>query len=312
MERCRVADGRDSSRQGGERTSTKLAAKRAASERIAAARMAEAKAVRRRNVMGAGAAVLVVLLLIGGIVFYGLTHKKKAVVGAGNPVVPASSTVTDGLKKAAAITAGVTSLSDVSGPPSRLTGAPLTGAGGKPEVLYIGAEYCPYCAITRWPLTVALSRFGTFSDLKTTKSAANDPAGPNTPTLSYHGSTYKSDYVDFVPVEAEDGLQHPLETPTPAQATLWQTLGGSGFPFIDFGGKWKQEGTLSSPAVLSGMSPEDVATQIGDATTKAGSTVQQGADVYTAIICGLDGGKPANVCTTAGAVAATAALSAIK
>jgi hypothetical protein len=311
MERCRVADGRDPSRQG-ERTSTKLTAKRAASERVAAARAAEAKAVRRRNVLGAGAAVVVVLLLIGGIVFYGLTHKKKAVVGAGNPVVAASSTVTDGLKKAAADQTVITTLSAVSGPPSRLTGDPLTGADGKPQVLYIGAEYCPYCAITRWPLTVALSRFGTFSDLKTTKSAANDAAGPNTPTVSYRGSTYKSDYIDFVPVEAEDGLQQPLETPTDAQAKLWQSLGGSSFPFIDFGGKWLQKSSVSDPGVLAGMSPEDVASQIGNATTKAGSTVQQGAEVYTSIICGLDGGKPANVCTSAGVVAATTALSQIK
>ncbi len=309
--RCRVADGRDSSRQG-ERTSSKLTAKRAASERVAAARAAEAKAVRRRNVLGAGAAVVVVLLLIGGIVFYGLTHKKKVVAGAGNPVVPASSTVTDGLKKAAAITTGVSTLSGVSGPPSRLTGDALTGAGGKPQILYIGAEYCPYCAITRWPLTVALTRFGSFSSLKTTKSSATDSVGPNTPTLSYHGSSYKSDYVDFVGVEAEDGLQQPLETPTAAQNTLWQTLGGAGFPFVDFGGKWMQKGTISLPDVLSGMSPEDVATQIGDATTTPGATVQQGADVYTAIICGLDGGKPANVCTSTGVIAATTALSAIK
>ncbi len=306
-----MADGRDPSRQG-ERASTKLAAKRAASERIAAARAAEAKAVRRRNVMGAGAAVLVVILLIGGIVFYGLTHKKKAVVGAGNPVVPASSTVTDGLKKAAAITLPISSLSDVSGPPSRLTGSPLTGASGKPQVLYIGAEYCPYCAITRWPLTVALSRFGTFSDLKTTKSSATDKAGPNTPTLSYRGATYKSDYIDFVPVEDQDGLGQQLETPTADQTKLWETLGGGSFPFIDFGGKWLQKSSVSDPGILAGMSPEDVATQIGDTTTKAGSTVQQGADVYTAIICGLDGGKPTNVCTSMGALAATAALSSIK
>ena len=60
------------------------------------------------------------------------------------------------------------------------------------------------------------------------------------------------------------------------------------------------------------MTPERVATQIADPSTKAGSTVQQGADVYTAIICGLDGGKPANVCTSAGVIAATTALSSIK
>jgi hypothetical protein len=29
---------------------------------------------------------------------------------------------------------------------------------GKPEMLYIGAEFCLYCAELRWPLAVALSR----------------------------------------------------------------------------------------------------------------------------------------------------------
>ncbi len=34
---------------------------------------------------------------------------------------------------------------------------------GKPEVLFVGAEFCPFCAAERWPLIVALSRFGHFS-----------------------------------------------------------------------------------------------------------------------------------------------------
>src|SRR4051794_36222191 len=41
---------------------------------------------------------------------------------------------------------------------------PLTNAG-KPEVLFIGGEFCPYCAGERWALVQALSRFGTFSGL---------------------------------------------------------------------------------------------------------------------------------------------------
>jgi len=32
-------------------------------------------------------------------------------------------------------------------------------------VVYIGAEYCPYCAVERWPLIVALNRFGTLTNL---------------------------------------------------------------------------------------------------------------------------------------------------
>ncbi|QLQ14649.1 MAG: DUF929 family protein [Micropruina sp.] len=29
-------------------------------------------------------------------------------------------------------------------------------------MLYVGAEFCPFCAMARLPLTIALSRFGTF------------------------------------------------------------------------------------------------------------------------------------------------------
>ena len=38
-------------------------------------------------------------------------------------------------------------------------------SNGKPEILYIGAEFCPYCAAERWAIAVALSRFGTLSPL---------------------------------------------------------------------------------------------------------------------------------------------------
>src|ERR1700747_2103471 len=31
-------------------------------------------------------------------------------------------------------------------PVSHISGSPLKGSDGKPEVLYIGAEWCPYCA----------------------------------------------------------------------------------------------------------------------------------------------------------------------
>ena len=33
-------------------------------------------------------------------------------------------------------------------------------SSGMPEMLYIGADYCPFCAITRWGMIVALMRFG--------------------------------------------------------------------------------------------------------------------------------------------------------
>lgn len=305
-----MADDRHDSRQG--RPSTKLAAKKAASERIAAARAAQAKANRRRNLLVAGGSTLAIVLVVGLIVVIGLSTKKKTSSGGGNPVVAASSTVTAGLAAAAKLTSVRPDLTTVTGPPAHLTGAALTGSGGKPQVLYVGADYCPYCAVTRWPLTVALSRFGTFSNLSTTKSAANDAAGPNTPTLSYHGASYTSQYIDFAGLEQQDGLGKPLDSLSAAQNSLFENFGKGNYPFIDFGGKWMQSGASSLPPTLAGLSPEDVATDIANTTSKPGAMVAAGADVFTAIICQLDGGKPANVCTAAGVATATTALAAIK
>ena len=94
----------------------------------------------------------------------------------------------------------------------KVSGTPLSGPDGHPEVFYLGAEYCPYCAAERWPMIVALSRFGTFSGLKTTSSSSTD-IYPNTPTFTFHGATYTSQYVDFVSVETTDRNQNPLESP---------------------------------------------------------------------------------------------------
>jgi hypothetical protein len=86
-----------------------------------------------------------------------------------------------------------------------VTGSPRT-AGGKPEVLYVGAGFCPYCAALRWPLIVALSRFGSFSGLTPDRSAITAGSGqrepyPATPTWTFHGSSYASKYLVFTPVE---------------------------------------------------------------------------------------------------------------
>ena len=81
--------------------------------------------------------------------------------------------------------------------------APLTGPNGKPLIFYFGAEFCPYCAAERWPLIVALSRFGTFTGLSTTTSSSSD-AYPNTPTFTFRAASYTSDYVSFQAVEASD------------------------------------------------------------------------------------------------------------
>jgi Domain of unknown function (DUF929) len=297
------------------RTSTKYAAKKAATERIAAARAAQAKAARRRNIMVAGGSALAVVLVIGLIVAFGLSTKKKITA---NAVVSAPKSVTSAITAAATSTlTGIPDISAIGGPPTILTGAPLTNAAGLPQVLYVGAEYCPNCAATRWPLAIALSRFGAFSNLKTTYSSTSD-ADPSTPTLSFRGSSYTSQYINFDGKEQVDGANKPLDTLSATESSLFQNLGGTksdpnpGYPFIDFGGIWKQNGTSIDPALLKGMTPESVAASLANDTAKPGSTIKASTDVFTAIICRMDGGKPANVCTATAVVAATAALAGAK
>ena len=53
-------------------------------------------------------------------------------------------------------------------------------------MLYYGAEYCPYCAAERWAIAAALSRFGTWSNLKITASSHTDVYA-ETHTFSYYG-----------------------------------------------------------------------------------------------------------------------------
>src|SRR5207245_7045155 len=112
-------------------------------------------------------------------------------------------------------------LHTVKGPPPI-----LVGPTGKPQFLYVGAEYCPYCAAQRWATVVALSRFGTFSKLYQTTSSSSD-VYPSTPTFTFYSALYKgpvytSSYIDFVPVETQGNVQdssgnYPtLQTPTAA------------------------------------------------------------------------------------------------
>jgi hypothetical protein len=304
------ASGQDEGR-GKDRPSNKYAAKKAASERLAAQRAAQQRAERRRNVLVAGGSTLGVIIVVVVIVVVGLATKKNGTSsGSGNAVVGASSAVTDGVSAAATGTLSQSSpeFATISGPPSAITGDALKGPDGKPQVLYVGAEYCPYCAATRWPLAVALARFGTFDNLKTTYSADSDQAGPHIPTLSFHGSSYTSQYVDFVGVEHQDGVGKPLENLTNDQNKLFENLGGGAYPFIDFGGKWMQKGSSFDPNILKGMTPDEVAKTLTDSNSKQGKTVQAGADVFTAIICEIDGGQPSDVCTAPSVTAASKAL----
>jgi hypothetical protein len=180
----------------------------------------------------------------------------------------------------------------------RASGTPLTGPNGHPEVFYMGAEYCPYCAAERWPMIIALSRFGTFSGLKTTSSSSSD-VYPNTPTFTFHGATYTSQYLDFVSVETTDRDRNPLESPTSAQQALVNQYDTSGsIPFVDFGNRYAFAGAMYLPDVLSGMSWQAVADSLAAPTSPQAKAILGSANIISAALCRLTADQPGTVCSS--------------
>ena len=180
-----------------------------------------------------------------------------------------------------------------------VSGTLLSGPKALPEVFYLGAEYCPYCAAERWPMIIALSRFGTFSGLKTTTSSSSD-VYPNTPTFTFHGATYTSQYIDFVSVETTDRDRNPLESPTAAQQALVTQYDTSGsIPFVDFGNRYAFSGAMYLPDILSGMSWQAVADTLQQPTSNQAKAILGSANLITAAVCKMTSDQPASVCSSA-------------
>ncbi|MGW6276241.1 DUF929 family protein [Kribbella sp. NPDC055071] len=285
-------------------------------EQIAAQLAAQKRAEQRRRVLLAVGAVVVVIVLIAGLVTIRLVGGgKKTATG---PTGAADASIVAALSSVPDSAFAAVGSSGVQAAPSAITGEPLT-ADGKPKVLYIGAEFCPYCAFERWPVTVALSRFGKFTNLGTTHSAAAD-VYPNTPTLSFHGATYTSQYLSFTGVETttnepEGNNYKPLDTPTAAdQATFdkynqppYVKTGGS-IPFIDLGGQFVGSGATNTPEVLAGKTQAEVADALKDPSSPIAKAILGSANVYTAAMCKLTNNQPTNVCSTEAVTGAAAKL----
>jgi thiol-disulfide isomerase/thioredoxin len=178
-----------------------------------------------------------------------------------------------------------------------VSGSSLTGRAGRPEVFYYGAEYCPYCAAERWPLVIALSRFGTFSGLETTSSSSTD-IYPNTPTFTFRHSSFTSQYIDFQSVETYDRNQNPLQAPTSEQDALFTKYDTSRYiPFVDFGNRYAFNGAMYLPNVLSSMSWQQVAQALQDPSSAQAKAIIGSANLLTAAICQLTQQQPTAVCS---------------
>jgi len=150
---------------------------------------------------------------------------------------------------------------------------------------------------------VALSKFGTFSPNPGKIHSATQDG--NIPTFTFYGTSYTSPYFAFTPVEvstnylAANGNYAPLETPTQAQATLWQNANGGSFPYLNFGGKSQLTEAQFSSASMQNLTFDTVAAQVGDNTTTNGANIGAAASQLIKTICtDMTHNQPAAVCSS--------------
>jgi Domain of unknown function (DUF929) len=184
-------------------------------------------------------------------------------------------------------------------------------SGGKPEVLYVATEYCPYCVAQSWPLIVALSRFGQFSGLSTSRSPTFESVPP-VDGWTFYGSSYKSPYLAFAPVEtysnvlvnpsADPGVKtsyRRLQRLTTAEQAVFAQFDRAGqTPFTDFGGQATATGSEIIPAALTGLTWNQIAADLRRPDSTAGAAILSSAAALTAELCQLTGDRPAAACST--------------
>ena len=272
---------------------------------------------RRRVPMALVTWVFVVLILLIVVVLLVVKVTRGSTTVHGPPVSLAPLSVVR------AVTGVPASAFDAVGAPAPttpgtalLSGQRALEVSGRPAVVYVGAEFCPYCAAERWVLVAALGRFGTFSHLGATTSAASE-VFPGTPTFSFDGTTYRSRYVSFDAVEEYDdapsatvpagfGRLHtlsPLEWGLVRRYDTEPVVPGSGtVPFVDVANRLvvSGAGVGFSPGVFQGKTMAQVASDLVDPTRGDTQDVLGQANVLSAAICTATHGLPAPVCSSPG------------
>lgn len=245
---------------------------------------------RTRRITLLSVAAVIVIVFVVAVYALTLISTPNSLIGK-----PVTSDVYQPLYRIAQTTY-VTSLTSSSFNPSSLpqkqTGQEYT-SGLKPVVVYVGGEFCPYCAFQRWPLVMALMRFGNFSNLHYMMSSSSD-VYPNSATFTFVGSTYTSSYVVFQPFEQENRGGQPLQT-VPSNYTSTFATYGSSYPFENFANKYVVEGPFFTPNLIAGLNWTQIV-HLLSVNSQFRDQVISSTNEITAIICNLTGGNPSSVC----------------
>ncbi len=272
---------------------------------------------RRRVPMALVTWVFVVLVLLIVVVLLVVKITRGTTTVVPPPVAPASSSVVHAATSVPSTVFDAVGAQQAADPGQAvLSGQPPLSIGGRPAVVYVGSEFCPYCAAERWALVAALGRFGTFSHLGATTSSSAE-VFPATPTFTFDGAVYRSRYVTFTAVEeygARPSATAPagfpkLRDPSPVEWALVKRYDTAPFvpgtgtvPFVDVDNRLVVSGAGIgfSPGVLQGKSMAQIADDLSTASNTDTQAVLGASNTLSAAICAATGGKPAAVCTSPG------------
>jgi hypothetical protein len=289
---------------------------RSAANRTAANRQSARQAVqarqRNRNIGIASAAVVAVIAVVVVLIVAkqnGAANKTIKSVASEFALPTGVLTQVENVPVSALVQAAETDTAGATTPKATPAGTATLTANGLPEVLYVGAEYCPYCAAERWAMVMALSKVGTFTNLQGTTSSQVD-VNPNTPTFAFYGSTFTSPYVSFVPVEEETNAPitdssgnvtgyGSLQNPTSEQnalVTKWDvspyTTQNGSIPFVYFAGKYIQAGAQYDASALSGQQMTQAAAYVTSGTNATSKAAEAAAGHFLAAVCSIANDKP--------------------
>jgi hypothetical protein len=160
-------------------------------------------------------------------------------------------------------------------------------------------------------LILALSRFGTFNQLGLMQSSSTS-AFSDLSSFTFFDVDYVSKWVILQSVERYSSLNPTgarylsLQTPDARQtaAIAAYDANANTFPLLVVGNKYELSGSSFTPAVLDGLSQDQIAGDLAYPTSPLTQAVVSSANEITASICAVDGDRPDAVCETRGVLAA--------
>ena len=260
-----------------------------ARERIAAQRAARQRAEVRRRILVAIASITAVLAIVAGLVVVKLTSPNPVAIES--PAPPGLAMQATTVPAAVLFRVGgaqvATPLQSVKKP------APPLTIGGKTAIVFVSEESCPFCAAERWPLVIALSHFGTWSDLGSTKSSATD-IYPDTATFSFRHAHYTSRVLTLRTTELTDNRGHALQPQSLLDTRLIDSYDvppyvnsadqSGAVPFLDLANQDVLAGAQYNPQVLAGLSAAQIASQLRDPSSPVAKAIDGSANVIIAAI----------------------------